>query len=290
MSSDSTIKEVKVALNPLDEKAFSRTTTRRRRTSRKSAADEQVGGSDLLPVIEKDAVQPSPVAPAPAAPAPLTPAAPAPLTPAAPAPLTPAAPAAPAPLTPAPLTPAPLTPAAPAAPTTMTGGSQKVRIAAKKGGQTLKAAPSVGGAKLLPKKRISAAAPAATLKKPRIPIRHPENSTVPRKGGAILNVPTVPSAPLEPPKPALSTTTAVGGATQPKKRRFTERKIKIDMKQVATTRKQRSFVKSKIATMPIATVKKMLIRKGLLKNKVTTPPESMMRSLLKDYYMLHAAE
>lgn len=267
MSSESNIKEVKVALSPLDEKALSRTTTRRKRMSRKSAAaEEQIGGSEPVPVIEKDAAQPvlAPQAPVPQAPVPQ----------------------APVPPTPVPQAPTPPTPV----PAPVIGGGQKVMIAAKKGGQTLKAVPYIGGTKLLPKKRISAAAPAATLKKPRIPIKYPANTTTSRKGGAILHVPTIQSAPLEPPKPALSTTTVVGGANQPKKRRFTERKIKIDMKQVATTRKQRSFVKSKIATMPIATIKKMLIRKGLLKPKATTPPEAMMRSLLKDYYMLHAAE
>jgi hypothetical protein len=269
MSSDTNVKEVKVALNPVDEKALSRTSTRRKRTSRKAAAaEEQVGGSEPTPVIEKDA----PATPTPAPQVPQTPATPTPVPQVAQQSATP-------------------TPAAPVVVKPMTGGGQKVKIAAKKGGQTLKATPST--AKLLPKKRISAAAPAATLKKPRIPIKHPQNSTSSRKGGAILHVPTVPSVPSvqqEAPKPALSTTTAVGGAAPPKKRRFTERKIRIDMKQVASTRKQRSFVKSKIATMPIATVKKMLIRKGLLKPKATTPPEDMMRNLLKDYYLLHAAE
>jgi hypothetical protein len=278
MSSDTNVKEVKVALSPLDEKALSRTSTRRRRTTRK-AAEEQVGGSEPAPVIEKDAVpSPPPMAPTPSSQPSATP---------TPVPQAPVAP------TPVPQPVATPTPAPVILPKPVVGGGQKVKIAAKKGGQTLKAAPSASAAKLLPKKRISAAAPAATLKKPRIPIKHPQNSTSPRKGGAILHVPTVPSVPsvpLEPPKPALSTTTAVGGAGPTKKRRFTERRIKIDLKQAATTRKQRSFVKSKIASMPIATVKKMLIRKGLLKSKGATPPEDMMRNMLKDYYLLHAAE
>jgi hypothetical protein len=267
----SSIKEVKVALNPIDEKALSRTTTRRRRTTRK-AADEQEGGAEPMPMVQKE-TSPIPAAQAPAPPTP--------------------APQAPAPPTPAPQAPAPPTPAPQAPATSMGGGGQKVKIAAKKGGQTLKAPPSAtASAKLLPKKRISSA-PAATLKKPRIPIRPaPEIAISQKRGGAILNVPTKPSVPIEPPKPALAGTTAVGGATPTaqKKRRFTERKISIDMKQAATTRKQRKFVKSKIANMPIATVKKMLIRKGLLKSKATAPPEAIMRGLLKDYYLLHAAE
>ncbi len=275
MSSDSNVKEVKVALNPLDEKALSRTSTRRRRTSRKAAAgDEQVGGSEPAPVsAPAPAPAPAPVIQKDTPPAPPAPQTSAPVQPATPAPQ-------PTSQTSAPPQPQPAKP--------LVGGAPKVKIAAKKGGQTLKAAPSA--AKLLPKKRISSAAPAATLKKPRIPIRSPQNSPTLKKGGAILNVPTVPSVPQEAPKPALSTTTAVGGASQTKKRRFTERKIRIDLKQVASTRKQRSFVKSKIATMPIATVKKMLIRKGLLKPKGTTPPETMMRNMLKDFYLLHAAE
>jgi hypothetical protein len=294
MSSDTNVKEVKVALSPLDEKAFSRTSTRRRRTTRK-AAEEQVGGSEPAPVIEKDPVSSpppqAPVAPTPSSQTSATPTS-VPQTPVVPTPSSqPSATTTSVPQPSATPTPAPVI-----LPKPVVGGGQKVKIAAKKGGQTLKAAPSASAAKLLPKKRISAAAPAATLKKPRIPIKHPQNSTSPRKGGAILHVPTVPSAPsapsapLEPPKPVLSTTTAVGGAGPTKKRRFTERRIKIDLKQAATTRKQRSFVKSKIASMPIATVKKMLIRKGLLKSKGATPPEDMMRNMLKDYYMLHAAE
>jgi len=269
MTSESTVKEVKVALNPVDEKALSRTTTRRRRTSRKAAEDQEGGAEPLTPPIIQKAAE---VSAPPSVPA----------TPATPA--TPAPPSVPA--TPTSVPSIPLTVAAPAMPV---GGGQKVKIAAKKGGQTLKAPPSaVGGAKLLPKKRISSA-PAATLKKPRIPIRaSPENAPRAKQGGAILHVPTTPSAPAEPPKPALSGTTVVGGAS--KKRRYTERKISIDMKQAATTRKQRKFVKSKIASMPIATVKKMLIRKGLLKSKATAPPEAIMRGLLKDYYLLHAAE
>jgi hypothetical protein len=262
MSSDSTIKEVKVALNPVDEKALSRTSTRRRRTSRKATEDQEGGAEPLTNTIQKAAevsATPTPTPQPSASP------------------------------TQAPQLPTTVTPA-----TSMGGGGvQKVKIAAKKGGQTLKAPSSViGGAKLLPKKRISSA-PAATLKKPRIPIRAaPQIAPRAKQGGAILDVPTTPSMPLEPPKPALSSTTVVGGAVPSvqKKRRFTERKISIDMKQAASTRKQRKFVKSRIATMPIATVKKMLIRKGLLKSKTSAPPEAMMRNMLKDYFLLHAAE
>jgi hypothetical protein len=44
--------------------------------------------------------------------------------------------------------------------------------------------------------------------------------------------------------------------------------------------------------MPIANVKKLLLRKGVLKPKEDgkMPPDDMMRSMLKDYLLLHTAE
>jgi len=71
-----------------------------------------------------------------------------------------------------------------------------------------------------------------------------------------------------------------------KKRRFTERKISITMKSLATTRKESKDIKDKVYSMPIAQVKKLLLRKGLLKPNLKTP-EAILRSILLDYMTLH---
>lgn len=73
---------------------------------------------------------------------------------------------------------------------------------------------------------------------------------------------------------------------QTEKRKFKERKISITMKSLATTRKESKAVKDKVYSMPIAQVKKLLLRKGLLKPNMKTP-EVILRSILLDYMTLH---
>jgi hypothetical protein len=74
------------------------------------------------------------------------------------------------------------------------------------------------------------------------------------------------------------------------RRRFTERRIKIEVKPAVKTRKSRKLVKERIDTMPIQAVRRLLIKKGVLKAKATAPPEVMMRSMLHDYYLLKQSE
>jgi hypothetical protein len=169
-----------------------------------------------------------------------------------------------------------------------------VTIQAKKNAAATPApAPVTGGAKtavakIVPtKKRISAAPAAQTLKKPRLVVplaapltnpatTSPKNATESAKVGVSAN-------PAPPPMQSKSA---------PKKRRFTERKISIEVKSAKATRKHRRNLKHKIESMPIANVKKLLLRKGVLKPKEDgkMPPDDMMRSMLKDYLLLHTAE
>jgi hypothetical protein len=145
-----------------------------------------------------------------------------------------------------------------------------VKLASKKSAP--EAHPPTGVNIVPAKKKISAAPSAhATLRKPKflVPsLNSPKTST--------------PATGLPPATPA-----ATGRETR--KRRFTERRISIEVKPAAT-RKYRKTVGKQIESMPIAAVRRMLLRKGILKPKATFPPEEMMRSMLKDYMLLHAAE
>ena len=78
-----------------------------------------------------------------------------------------------------------------------------------------------------------------------------------------------------------------GGVTR--RRKFAERKISVPIRSAAVTRKQTHSVKEEIAKMPLASVRKMLLRKGLIKASANTP-EEMARSLLLEYMLLHRAE
>lgn len=138
---------------------------------------------------------------------------------------------------------------------------KKFPLPASKGPQQESVAAPVA-AKIVPtKKRISAAPAASTLKKPKI----------------LVPVAVPPAAPQAAPQP-------------PKKRKFTERQIRISVKHAVRTRKQRKHLKDRIASMPIDSVKKILLRKGILKPKASMPPDDMMRGMLRDYLLLHTAE
>lgn len=73
------------------------------------------------------------------------------------------------------------------------------------------------------------------------------------------------------------------------KRTFTARKISLILKPFASTRKQRKQLKDKIAKMPAAAIRKVLIQKGLMKPKAN-PPDDISRNMLHDFMMLHAIE
>jgi hypothetical protein len=81
-----------------------------------------------------------------------------------------------------------------------------------------------------------------------------------------------------------------GGLKPLNRRKFTERRIKIEVKHIVKTRKSRKLLRERIDAMPIQAVRRLLIKKGILKPKSTLPPEPMMRSMLHDYYLLKQRE
>ena len=163
---------------------------------------------------------------------------------------------------------APMTTAAPT-PTVPTGGAASiVKLQAKKV-PTVPAhpVPSPTALRIVPhKKRVTTVAAAHTLKKPRFTIPNPPVAQ------------TDPLLKKSNPEPVKS------------KRTFKERRINITLRPNNQTRRMRKTLKAKIASMPIATVKRTLLRKGVLKPKAKEPPEEMMRNILRDYLLLHAAE
>jgi hypothetical protein len=275
-------KEVSVSLSEADVKAFSRGGTRRGRKPRGGGAavaetEPTIGGGADVAVVKNVADTAAPVGSSGT------------LTPAA-APALPSVPAAQL-LT---VVPAAASVAAPApAPvvssTAVVGGGVKLQAKKVVGGAKAPStaytantlpANTVGTAKIIPtKKHISTAPAARTLKKPRLVVggantapvvttNAPQNETNAQKGG------------VQPPQP------------QKRRRRFTERRISIEVKSAKTTRRHRRKVKANVAVMPIANVRDTLIAKGVLKPKADgkLPPDDMMRSMLKDYMLLHAAE
>jgi hypothetical protein len=135
------------------------------------------------------------------------------------------------------------------------------------GGLNAPNAPVVAPKIILHKKRLTNAPVAQTLKKPKFvvsvaapsenlpPLSTPKNDKMP--GGAGSG-----GIDLKPVKGG------VGGSMQglKQRRKFTERRIKIEVKPSIKT------------------------RKGILKPKSTAPPESMLRSMLHDYYLLKQSE
>ena len=75
-----------------------------------------------------------------------------------------------------------------------------------------------------------------------------------------------------------------------KKKRYTERKISIEMLPYSTTRKHRSNLKTKLASMSISTIKNMLVENGVMKSIKTSLPDAMLRSMLHDFMLLRAVE
>lgn len=145
--------------------------------------------------------------------------------------------------------------------------------------------------KIVPhKKRLSSAPVAQTLKKPKFVV-----------GAAAPPAASEKPTPL--PAPKIDKITGGvgiggvdlkpvkgGGGGLKQRRRFTERRIKIEVKPTVKTRKSRKVLKERIDAMPIQAVRRLLIKKGILKPKATVPPEPMMRSMLQDYYLLKQSE
>ena len=113
---------------------------------------------------------------------------------------------------------------------------------------------------------------------------------MPISGGAPPQLAATAATPTSEEKEPVAGTRTGGGPKQTRK--FKERKISITMKPSKASRKFRKTVKARVAAMPAAAVKKLLLRKGVLKPKQdgSAPPEEMMRGMLTDYLMLHNSE
>ena len=73
-------------------------------------------------------------------------------------------------------------------------------------------------------------------------------------------------------------------------RKYKARKVKLTLTSSVKTRKTRRDLKGNVAALPIEKVKEALLKKGLIKSLKTTTPPAMLRALLLDFYLLHAAE
>lgn len=156
----------------------------------------------------------------------------------------------------------------------MVGG---IRLGAKKhstpvlqnGGQAHKMA-HIGAAKILAtKKKPGVVAPPMTRKKPKLVI----------SGGAAEMSNAAKSG--APPGENIAQNGGGSGAT----RKFKERRISIVVR--PSTRSAGKRIRERVAGMSVGQIKRTLLRKGVLKPTGKTPPEAMMRAMLRDYMLLH---
>ena len=164
--------------------------------------------------------------------------------------------------------------------TTTIGGAQPVglKIGGKRGVSTVNTVPA---AKILPtKRRMSAAPPAQTLKKPKFKVGR--GGTMASETPGVRD--TVAGA------DSAAGGTKVGGAAK-QTRRFKERKIKLTVKSSRAAREIRHKVKAQVRSMSIADVRKLLLKKNIIKTSAAEKlPEEMLRNMLRDYMMLHNVE
>jgi hypothetical protein len=164
----------------------------------------------------------------------------------------------------------------------MTGG---IRLGAKKhstlpiqnGTHTNKMA-HIGAAKILATKKKPGVVP-LTRKKPKLMISG---------GGAGVNGSNVPTmSNVAKSVSATAENIAQNGGAGAATRKFKERRISIDVR--PGTRSAGKKIRERVAGMSAVQIKRTLIRKGVLKANGKTPPEAMMRAMLRDYMLLHTA-
>jgi len=285
------IKQVVVNLSEADSKALLGGKTRRRRRAARVSTEEDMGDINvpIAPISGGSAEPLSPSTATTAMPAPEVAGPKVVVAKGGALPTEPESPLAP----PQPAVPPTIMPAV--STTTAVGGGCAVAIKPKMIGggevpirnpiQNAPNAPKI----ILSKKRVgNAAAAVNTLKKPRFIV-----------SGASTPATNVAQPPLESGAPranlegakkqALPQPQAGAGAVR---KTFRARRISITMKPTQQSRKFRKTLKTRVATMPIGSVKKLLLRKGVLKPKPdgSYPPEDIMRSMLTDYMMLHNTE
>ena len=172
------------------------------------------------------------------------------------------------------LAPAPVTPATVPAPTPAPAATQTSTITAA-AAAAVRTPQTAVGVKIIPKKKESQHKILPTKKK------HPLVATTMKKPKLIVKTKAA--------EEKQETKEAKETKEPAKKRRFTEKRISLNLKPFQKTRKERKQMKEKIAATPIAAVRKMLITKGLLKPKAN-PPDEIARNMLHDFMMLHAIE
>jgi len=125
----------------------------------------------------------------------------------------------------------------------------------------------IGAAKILATKKKPAVVAPLTRKKPKLVIGG---------GGGGSNV-----------EKSAKTTPELNVAQSGGTRKFKERRISIVMR--PGTRSTGKRIRERVAGMTPGQIKRTLIRKGVLKPAGKTPPEAMMRAMLRDYMLLHTA-
>jgi hypothetical protein len=94
------------------------------------------------------------------------------------------------------------------------------------------------------------------------------------------------------PKPSapVSDSNKEPGANKTMKKHYKERKISIQIRTNDQTKRFKHKLDQEIPALPIANVKKFLLKSGVLKLKKTYPPEEILRSMMRDYMLLHTIE
>ena len=164
------------------------------------------------------------------------------------------------------------------------GGPAAVLIGGKRGDKST--VTTVPIAKILPKRRISAAPAAQTLRKPKFKIGGSAAEAASGADGG--KMPEGLSAPQGEGVSGGARGT-VGAAKQT--RRFKARKIKFTVKSSRASKEIRHKVKVRVRGMSTGDVRKLLLSKGIIKAAAAEKlPEEMLRNMLRDYMLLHNAE
>ena len=253
----SDIKQVNVRLSPQDQKSLLRTpkkSTRKQRLSKDKDPESLLLHEDDSASSKKDATAPAPVpAPAPA-PAPVA-SIPVKIPSTDPMPKLKK------------IVPAETLPPPPAGPS--------IRIQSKKNSEEKPTVPSIPdikplGPKILTTKKRPTEVPAVAQKKSTFFISSVQNQQK-----------------LPGPVGDLSKTQ---GVHKTMKKNYKERKISIQIRTNDQTKRFKNKLDKEIPDMPIANVKKFLIKSGVLKPKKTYPPDEILRSMMRDYMLLHTIE
>ncbi len=272
-----TIKEVKIAMTPAEEKTISRLQTRRKRLQKRMTGGESAE-TETTPEVQMESPEPIPEK-------------------------EPVAPVQTPPVQTPPLQVLPME-------TSAQSGGASVRIqATKRGAGIQKPTQSIQGtSKILPTKRHMTVKRKPVMKFGGASISGPAGPVPPApvlqnvgSAGISSGLPTGPAGPV-PPAPVLQNVGSVAGipsglptgparpqmgAGKRKTRRFKERRMSITVKNLDQTRKQKKTIRRQVKQMDIKEIRKILLQKGMISEK-SNPPEKMLRSMMKEYLLLQA--